>query len=106
MSDHQLDAVPEPGADLEYDLAHEASGASATVGHEAEQSGQAVVTATPAYEADSPLELAREASSSRSLCSPPLYASPSGGSVKEVALPGTDLAVWDLLGWPECHPGG
>ena len=60
MSDHQLDAVPEPGADLEYGLAHEASGASATVGHEAEQSGQAVVTATPAYDGDHSYDLAHD----------------------------------------------
>jgi hypothetical protein len=52
VSDHQLDAVPEPGADLEYDLAREASGAGTTVSHDAEQSGEAVVTATPAYDGD------------------------------------------------------
>ena len=48
MSDHLPDPVPEPGADLEYDLAHETSGAGTVVGPE-EQPRETVVIGTPAY---------------------------------------------------------
>jgi hypothetical protein len=49
VSDHLPDRVPEPGADLEYDLAHETSGAGTVVGPE-EQPRETPVIATPAYD--------------------------------------------------------
>ena len=59
MSDHLPDPVPEPGADLEYDLAHEASGADTVVGPE-EKARETVVTATPAYDGDYSYDLAHD----------------------------------------------
>lgn len=47
MSDHLLDPVPEPGADLEYDLAHETGGAGTVVRPE-EQPRETVVIGMPA----------------------------------------------------------
>ena len=49
MSDHLPDPVPEPGADLEYDLAHEASGAGTVVRPE-EQPRETAVIGMPAYD--------------------------------------------------------
>jgi hypothetical protein len=53
-------AFPEPGADLEYDLAHEASAAQTSPGHGDEEPRQAVVTATPAYDGDYSYDMAHD----------------------------------------------
>ncbi len=58
MSDHLPDPVPEPGADLEYDLAHETSGAGTVVGPKKEEPRETVVTGTPAYDGDYSYDLA------------------------------------------------
>ena len=50
MTDDQPGVGPEPGEDLEYDLAHEATGTGAPARHE--QPPRAVVTATPDYDGD------------------------------------------------------
>ena len=57
MSDHLPDPAAEPGADLEYDLAHETSGA-AIVGPEEEGPRETVVIGTPAYDGDYSYDLA------------------------------------------------
>ena len=56
MSDHLPDPVAEPGADLEYDLAHETSGAGTVVGPE--EPRETVVIGTPAYDGDYSYDLA------------------------------------------------
>ena len=51
MSDHLPDPVPEPGADLEYDLAHETSGAGIVVGPKQEEGPrETAVIGTSAYD--------------------------------------------------------
>ena len=56
--------LPEPGADLEYDLAHEAGqparAARTTAGSEHEQPRVAVVNATPTYDGDYSYDLAHD----------------------------------------------
>jgi len=56
VSDHLPD--PEPGADLQYDLAHETSGAGTVVGPKEEGPRETVVTGTPAYDGDYSYDLA------------------------------------------------
>jgi hypothetical protein len=51
MTDDQPGAGPEPSEDLEYDLAHEATGPP-TTGNQDPQSLRVVVTATPDYDGD------------------------------------------------------
>jgi hypothetical protein len=58
VSDHLPYPVPEPGADLEYDLAHETSGAAVVVGPEEEGPRETVVIGTPAYDGDYSYDLA------------------------------------------------
>ena len=55
MNDHQHDSASGPGADLEYDLAHEASGAATSAAHE-----EHVVTGTPDYDGDYSYDLAHD----------------------------------------------
>ncbi len=57
MNDHQHDSASGPGADLEYDLAHEASGAATSAAHE---DHVAVVTGTPEYDGDYSYDLAHD----------------------------------------------
>ena len=56
--------LPEPGADLEYDLAHEADheapAARTTAGPEPVQPKEAVVTTTPTYDGDYSYDLAHD----------------------------------------------
>jgi hypothetical protein len=56
--------LPEPGADLEYDLAHEAGQqarvAGTTAGPEHEQPREAVINATPTYDGDYSYDLAHD----------------------------------------------
>ena len=55
-----MDAFPEPGADLEYDLAHEAATGPTTVGPDRDQPTEPVVTATPTYDGDYSYDLAHD----------------------------------------------
>ena len=57
MNDHQRDSASGPGADLEYDLAHEASGAATSVAREQHVT---VVTGTPGYDGDYSYDLAHD----------------------------------------------
>jgi hypothetical protein len=60
MSDGEPDPVVGPGTDLEYDLAHEATGPDTAVHPEAAKSREAVVTATPDYDGDYSYDLAHD----------------------------------------------
>lgn len=60
MSDQQPDAITEAGADLEYDLAHEASAMTTPVSPHNREQREAVVTATPEYDGDYSYDLAHD----------------------------------------------
>jgi hypothetical protein len=52
--------ITEAGADLEYDLAHEASGVTPPVSPHNREEREAVVTATPEYDGDYSYDLAHD----------------------------------------------
>jgi hypothetical protein len=52
--------MTEAGADLEYDLAHEASGVTTPVSPQNREQREAVVTATPEYDGDYSYDLAHD----------------------------------------------
>ena len=59
MSDQRPEPITEAGGDLEYDLAHEASGVATPANpHSGEH--EAVVTATPEYDGDYSYDLAHD----------------------------------------------
>jgi hypothetical protein len=58
VSDQEPEAITEAGADLEYDLAHEATGV--TVAQHAPAQREAVVIATPEYDGDYSYDLAHD----------------------------------------------
>jgi hypothetical protein len=60
VGDHQSGPVSQPGADLEYDLVHEASGAEMFAVPDDEQQREAVVTGTPEYDGDYSYDLAHD----------------------------------------------
>ena len=60
MSEQQPGAITEAGADLEYDLAHEASGVTTPVSPHNGEQREAVVTATPEYDGDYSYDLAHD----------------------------------------------
>jgi hypothetical protein len=60
VSDQQPGAMTEAGADLEYDLAHEASGVTTPVSPNNREQREAVVTATPEYDGDYSYDLAHD----------------------------------------------
>jgi hypothetical protein len=60
VSDQQPRAITEAGADLEYDLAHEASGVTPPVSPQNGEHREAVVTATPEYDGDYSYDLAHD----------------------------------------------
>jgi hypothetical protein len=60
VSDQQPGASTEAGADLEYDLAHEASGVTPPVSPHDREEREAVVTATPEYDGDYSYDLAHD----------------------------------------------
>jgi hypothetical protein len=60
MSDGEPDPVVGPGTDLEYDLAHEATGPDIAGHPEAATSREPVVTATPDYDGDYSYDLAHD----------------------------------------------
>jgi hypothetical protein len=60
VSDQQPGAITEAGADLEYDLAHEASGVTPPVSQHNRDEREAVVTATPEYDGDYSYDLAHD----------------------------------------------
>jgi hypothetical protein len=60
VSDQQAGAITEAGADLEYHLAHEASGVTTPVSPHNREQREAVVTATPEYEGDYSYDLAHD----------------------------------------------
>jgi hypothetical protein len=60
VSDQQPGAIPEAGTDLEYDLAHEASGVTTPVSPHNREHPEAVVTATPEYDGDYSYDLAHD----------------------------------------------
>ena len=60
MSDQQAGAITEAGTDLEYHLAHEASGVTTPVSPHNREQREAVVTATPEYEGDYSYDLAHD----------------------------------------------
>jgi NAD(P)H-dependent FMN reductase len=65
MSEQESEAVAQEGADLEYDLAHEASGETAAVRSRQPEQRDAVVTATPEYDGDYSYDLAHDVPPSR-----------------------------------------
>jgi hypothetical protein len=60
VSDQQPGAITEAGADLEYDLAHEAIGVTPPVSRHNREEREAVVTATPEYDGDYSYDLAHD----------------------------------------------
>jgi hypothetical protein len=60
VSDQQPEAMTEAGADLEYDLAHEAGGVTTPVSPHNRTQREPVVTATPEYDGDYSYDLAHD----------------------------------------------
>jgi hypothetical protein len=60
VSDQQPGAITEAGADLEYDLAHEASGVTPPASPHKREVREAIVTATPEYDGDYSYDLAHD----------------------------------------------
>lgn len=65
MSEQESEAVAQEGADLEYDLAHEASVETNPVRSRSPEEREAVVTATPEYDGDYSYDLAHDVPPSR-----------------------------------------
>ena len=59
MTDQQ-DPHPQSGADLEYDLAHEATSGSGNAGPEHAEQHVSVATSTPDYDGDLSYDLAHD----------------------------------------------
>jgi hypothetical protein len=62
VSDHEPGPIPEEqsGADLEYDLAHEASGEDMTMGPKDDEHRDTVITGTAGYDGDYSYDLAHD----------------------------------------------
>jgi hypothetical protein len=65
VSEQEPEGTTEAGGDLEYDLAHEASGESTAVRPAGPEPREAVVTATPEYDGDYSYDLAHDVPPSR-----------------------------------------